>query len=676
MEEEIWKQYPNNGNYKFSNYGRCQNVKTGKLLTPYFSVNAFTLRIKLTSDIPEKNYRIHRIIAMLFVANPENYPVVTHLDGNNANNHFSNLKWIDTDQLKPKVVEDLQDEIWKEHPEIEGYEFSNFGRFKNSRTNTLLKNSLHNGHVATLLKFYNNPKRKRIRIARIVAELFVPNDEQSKNIVIHKDKDPLNNYFENLRWGTTKETVEIAIRDKKRKRSNFEKITPDEVIDIRNEYNDSDITNRELADKYKTTTQNILSIVKYRSRAEIEPEKKKHYKVNNLDTTYWELLDSKANRRRKLKNQKKMFIPENTLKEILQEYVNTPLLYKEIAKKFNIEYSALKYNLGKCTLPSVTIQDNEVFKSIADNIQISNFGRVIKDGTISNNKRFKINGTIRGLRYFVGTLFVDNPNNYLDIFCKDGDINNYNAYNLEWIPPTKPKVIKIDDEWVAMCYWNGVMVPLNDVKDQIINEYLTTNIFIPELREKYLIPLKYLIRLLRPYFKEKQHGKHYCEICKDTNPRLFYKSVKYICKLCTNDIKREERNKIKPKQKQYLGVKKQIIKPENTIKTILSRSKTRCKIKNMDYNLSEDFIIKLFQKQNARCAYSRTPIKLYPDDSEAKLFSIDRINSNRGYTMDNVVLTTKEINSMKMDRNIAEFLICVKDIYNNLLNVNPDQKIL
>lgn len=40
-----------------------------------------------------KRYKAHRLVAMLFIPNPNNYPVVNHIDGNKQNNTIANLEW-------------------------------------------------------------------------------------------------------------------------------------------------------------------------------------------------------------------------------------------------------------------------------------------------------------------------------------------------------------------------------------------------------------------------------------------------------------------------------------------------------------------------------------------------------------------------------------------------------
>ena len=46
------------------------------------------------TGIPGKSEPIHRLVAKAFLPNPENLPIVDHIDNNSTNNHVSNLRWV------------------------------------------------------------------------------------------------------------------------------------------------------------------------------------------------------------------------------------------------------------------------------------------------------------------------------------------------------------------------------------------------------------------------------------------------------------------------------------------------------------------------------------------------------------------------------------------------------
>jgi len=42
-----------------------------------------------------KIFKLHRLLALHYIPNPNNYPQVDHIDRDKSNNHISNLRWVD-----------------------------------------------------------------------------------------------------------------------------------------------------------------------------------------------------------------------------------------------------------------------------------------------------------------------------------------------------------------------------------------------------------------------------------------------------------------------------------------------------------------------------------------------------------------------------------------------------
>lgn len=88
---EIWKDYQ--GNYQVSNLGRVWSHHKNGFINPYLSSSGYR-RFKVRANGSEKDMAVHRIVASLFIPNPEFKQYVNHLDGNKTNNADSNLAWV------------------------------------------------------------------------------------------------------------------------------------------------------------------------------------------------------------------------------------------------------------------------------------------------------------------------------------------------------------------------------------------------------------------------------------------------------------------------------------------------------------------------------------------------------------------------------------------------------
>lgn len=89
---------PDYGIVKINNLGTKVYTKTGKFPSlfrdefGYLSFNVGTTQGSRDS-VKYHTLRIHRLVAMAFIPNPDNLPEVNHKDGNKLNNCITNLEW-------------------------------------------------------------------------------------------------------------------------------------------------------------------------------------------------------------------------------------------------------------------------------------------------------------------------------------------------------------------------------------------------------------------------------------------------------------------------------------------------------------------------------------------------------------------------------------------------------
>lgn len=98
VDGEVWKVCKDYPNYIISNYARVFSLYQQRLLKPYpapYKNRSDYLYVKLTKQKGDKfGLKLHRLVAELFVDNPENKKYVHHIDGNSLNNKADNLVWV------------------------------------------------------------------------------------------------------------------------------------------------------------------------------------------------------------------------------------------------------------------------------------------------------------------------------------------------------------------------------------------------------------------------------------------------------------------------------------------------------------------------------------------------------------------------------------------------------
>ena len=108
MPGEVWKDIPEwEGLYQISNFGRAKSlereaeVRAGKtrlikshiLKQPVYKGRRY---LSFCASRPGRNQRfyVHRMVALLFLSNPENKPCVDHINADSFDNRASNLRWV------------------------------------------------------------------------------------------------------------------------------------------------------------------------------------------------------------------------------------------------------------------------------------------------------------------------------------------------------------------------------------------------------------------------------------------------------------------------------------------------------------------------------------------------------------------------------------------------------
>ena len=92
---ELWKTVKDyEGKYHVSSIGRVKSTIKGgeKILKPRTAPNGY-LHVAFYKTSRVTCHRVHRLVAMAFIPNPNELPQINHIDGNKLNNLAENLEW-------------------------------------------------------------------------------------------------------------------------------------------------------------------------------------------------------------------------------------------------------------------------------------------------------------------------------------------------------------------------------------------------------------------------------------------------------------------------------------------------------------------------------------------------------------------------------------------------------
>ena len=89
--------YDYTGLYQVSNFGRVRSLnyrRSNQIKILKTKANKGYLQVGLCKDSQREVFSVHRLVATVFIPNPDCLPEVNHLDEDKCNNNVNNLEWV------------------------------------------------------------------------------------------------------------------------------------------------------------------------------------------------------------------------------------------------------------------------------------------------------------------------------------------------------------------------------------------------------------------------------------------------------------------------------------------------------------------------------------------------------------------------------------------------------
>lgn len=122
------------------------------------------------------------------------------------------------------------------------------------------------------------------------------------------------------------------------------------------------------------------------------------------------------------------------------------------------------------------------------------------------------------------------------------------------------------------------------------------------------------------------------------------------CKACSNK---------KPENNQHLGLCKEVLRV-----SFFNKYRTNASLRNIGWNISEEYAADLLIKQDFKCALSGWDIDAL--DAKSNTASLDRIDSSEGYVEGNVQWVHKMVNMCKQQYSQEDFINMCEAVANKV----------
>ena len=126
----MWKKFIYEGqetDYSVSTEGEVRKDTTNYILSQ--SSQQDYKFVSLIINGKQKRMRVHRMVALTFIDNPDNKPYVNHINGNRSDNNVEDLEWVTPSENTQHAV--------------------NTGLFKSGRTRAVIQYNLNGEQMAT-----------------------------------------------------------------------------------------------------------------------------------------------------------------------------------------------------------------------------------------------------------------------------------------------------------------------------------------------------------------------------------------------------------------------------------------------------------------------------------------------------------------------------------------------